>query len=58
VNLNLEAVGTERPPVIIDRPLTPRDRRVRAQFARQHADQMRVTREALALGAAIKGART
>jgi len=49
VDLKLEAIGTPQPPVIADRLLTPRDRRVRAQFAREHADQMRVTRETLVI---------
>ena len=58
MDLNLVPAETQHPPVIVDRPLTPRDRRVRAQFAREHADQMRVTRETLVITTALPGALT
>ena len=44
--------------MIADQALTPRERRVHDQFAREYAEQIRVTRDALGARASLPGSVT
>jgi hypothetical protein len=58
VDLNFLLDCHQRSVRMSDRTLTPRERRVHDQFAREYADQIRFTRDALGARPSLPGAVT